>query len=367
MRRPNGTGSITELKGNRRNKYMVRKTAGMEVDHENERVVQKQVVIGYASTKKEAMQILENYNANPYDINARKLTFAELYEKVYTSKVGNVSKSSLDSYTYSFKNCEPLHNRVFTDLKLGDLQTMIDESDKNYPTLKKVVTLLKLMYDYAMKFDLVSKDYSDYLDLSKKKQEHIEKADDKKHFTHDEVRLLWSEREDEFIQSILVLIWTGLRINEFLTLKKEDVNIEEKWFNIVDGKTSNSIRKMPIADIIYPYFEKWYHDGECEYLYHNAKDQPIKYDTYLRSYKKVMETFSMDYTPHATRHTFNSLLADLEIYSSTRSRLMGHASGNVTETVYTHLDMSVLFKAVNQLELILDKDWQKKRDAIRNG
>ena len=80
-----------------------------------------------------------------------------------------------------------------------------------------------------------------------------------------------------------------------------------------------------------------------------------------------METFSMDYTPHATRHTFNSLLADLEIYSSTRSRLMGHASGNVTETVYTHLDMSVLFKAVNQLELILDKDWQKKRDAIRNG
>ena len=152
-----------------------------------------------------------------------------------------------------------------------------------------------------------------------------------------------------------------------LTLKKEDVNIEEKWFNIVDGKTSNSIRKMPIADIIYPYFEKWYHDGECEYLYHNAKDQPIKYDTYLRSYKKVMETFSMDYTPHATRHTFNSLLADLEIYSSTRSRLMGHASGNVTETVYTHLDMSVLFKAVNQLELILDKDWQKKRDAIRNG
>ena len=57
MRRPNGTGSITELKGNRRNKYMVRKTVGMEVDHENERVVQKQVVIGYASTKKEAMQI----------------------------------------------------------------------------------------------------------------------------------------------------------------------------------------------------------------------------------------------------------------------------------------------------------------------
>ena len=367
MRRPNGTGSITKLKGNRRKKYMVRKTVGMEVDHEKERVVQKQVTIGYASTMKEAVQLLENYNANPYDINARKLTFAELYEKVYASKENTVSKSSLDSYLYAFKNCEPLHNRLFADLKLGDLQNLIDKSGKSYPTLKKVVTLLKLMYEYAMKFGLVSKDYSEYLDLSKKKQEHIEKTEDEKHFTHDEVRLFWAEKNDEFIQTILVLMWTGLRINEFLNLKKEDVNLEERWFNIVAGKTNSSVRKMPIADIIYPYFEKWYYDGDCEYLYHNAMDKPVKYDTYLRGFKKVMEAFNLVYTPHATRHTFNSLLADLEIYPSTRSRLMGHASGNVTETVYTHLDMSVLLKAVNELEWILDKDWQKKRDVIRNG
>lgn len=367
MRRPNGTGSITKLKGNRRNKYMIRKTIGMEVDHEKERVVQKQVTIGYAATMKEALQKLENYNANPYDLTASKLTFAELYEKVYEWKENKVSKSSLDSYRYAFNNCEPLHDRIFADLKLGDLQNLIDKSEKNFPTLKKVVTLLKLMYEYAMKFDIVNKDYSEFLDLSKKRQEHVEKTEDEKHFTHDEVRFLWEKRDDKFVQTILILTWTGLRISEFLNLKKSDVNLEERWFNIVAGKTNNSVRKMPIADIIYPYFEEWYYDGECEYLYHNAQDQPVKYDTYLRRYKKVMETFNMEYTPHATRHTFSSLLADLEIYPSTRSRLMGHAAGNVTETVYTHLDMSVLRKAINELAWILDKDWQKKRDAIRNG
>ena len=72
----------------------------------------------------------------------------------------------------------------------------------------------------------------------------------------------------------------------------------------------------------------------------------------------------MNYTPHAARHTFNSLLADLEIYQSTRSKLMGHSEGNVTETVYTHLDMKVLLNAVNQLERILDENWTPNNDSV---
>ncbi len=364
MKRPNGTGSITKLSGARRNKYMVRKTIGIELDKENERSKQKQVVIGYAPTKKEALEMLENYNANPYDLRSGKLTFSELYHRFYASKEPLVKNASLEAYEYGYNNCTQLHNRVFASLRLGDLQNVIDSSEKNYPTLKKVQTLLKQLYAYALKFDLVTKDYSKYLDLTAKRIEHEEKCEDDKHFTHDEVRLLWKQREDIFCQSILALIWTGLRITEFLELKKEDVNLQDRYFIIKQGKTSNSIRKMPIADIIYPYFKKWYYDGECEYLYHNNKNKPVRYDSYLRQFKKYLEVFGMNYTPHAARHTFNSLLADLEIYQSTRSKLMGHSEGNVTETVYTHLDMKVLLNAVNQLERILDENWTPNNDSV---
>ena len=43
---------------------------------------------------------------------------------------------------------------------------------------------------------------------------------------------------------------------------------------------------------------------------------------------------------------------------------MGHSEGNVTETVYTHLDMKVLLNAVNQLERILDENWTPNNDSV---
>ena len=48
MRLPNGYGSISKLPGNRRNKFLVRKTVGTELDHEKGKVNYKQLIIGYA-------------------------------------------------------------------------------------------------------------------------------------------------------------------------------------------------------------------------------------------------------------------------------------------------------------------------------
>ena len=81
MRLPNGYGSISKLPGNRRNKFLVRKTVGTELDHEKGKVNYKQLIIGYAPTKKAALEMLNEYNQNPYDVSAAKTTFEELYRK----------------------------------------------------------------------------------------------------------------------------------------------------------------------------------------------------------------------------------------------------------------------------------------------
>lgn len=113
---------------------------------------------------------------------------------------------------------------------------------------------------------------------------------------------------------------------------------------------------MPIADAVYPFFESWYNNGDHEYLFLNEKHpgKPVSYDQYLKNFKRLMESLGWKYTTHATRHTFNSLLADIGISSTVRSKLCGHSVGNITETVYTHLDMSVLLEAVNKLECFID-------------
>ena len=352
MRLPNGTGSISKLSGNRRNKYVVRKTIGTTLDHEKGSVKYDQVIIGYAPTKKDALNMLNEYNSNPYDISAAKSTFADVYQKVYDYKKKLVSESSLKAYDYAFKNCYELHNKKFSELRLSDLQGVIDRSNKNFPTLKKIFVLFRIMYDYAMKYDICGKDYSQYVDLTAKKSVYASKDEDEKYLTHDEVKALWERKDDKFCQSILVLMWTGLRISEFLNLKKEDINLEEHYFTIPRGKTLNAKRDVPIADIIYPFIENWYKNNDGEYLYKNEKHPgtPVSYDQYLNAFRTFMKKMDMDYTPHATRHTFTSLLADLDVSTTIRAKLNGQSISNITDAVYTHLDMSVLLETVNKLE-----------------
>lgn len=356
MRRPNGSGSISKLSGKRRNKYVVRKTVGTEVDHEKGKVKFKQAIIGYAPTKKAAEELLASYIESPYDLESAKLTFKEIYRRTYESKVGTVSDSSLEAYEYAFKLCEPLHNRPFSELRLTDLQNLVDNCGKNFPTLRKIDVILSLMYDYGMKYDIVGKDYSQYVDYAKHKAIYVGKQEEEKHMTHDEVKTMWKRKDDEFCQSVLILMWTGLRVGEFLQLKKEDVHLDEHYFVIPKGKTVNATRKVPIADVIMPFFERLYNDGDYMYLYHTQSSDPEKsvpYDTYLTTFKTLMKSMGWNYTPHAARHTFSSLLADLKVNDIIRSTLMGHSKGNITNTVYTHLDMSVLLEEVNKLECFI--------------
>jgi len=113
---------------------------------------------------------------------------------------------------------------------------------------------------------------------------------------------------------------------------------------------------------VLPFFERWYHDSDYIYLYRRNKtgiNNHVSYDHYLGDFKALMEIFGWEYTPHAAKHTFNSLSADLGVSSTIRSKLCDHSVGNATETVYTHLDMSTLLEAVNKPEYFIS-DIDKK-------
>ena len=79
MKLPNGFGSIYKLKGNRRNPYMVVLTTGYVKVKNN--MKREKMILGYYSTKKEALVALTEYHENPYDIKVHTITFAEVYEK----------------------------------------------------------------------------------------------------------------------------------------------------------------------------------------------------------------------------------------------------------------------------------------------
>ena len=151
MKLPNEYGSVVKLSGKRRKPYQVRKTTGWHYDKEKDRQVQDMITVGYAATRAEGLQMLAEYNNNPFDTKAAKMTFSDVYEEWSKRKYPTVSKSNVKGYTASYKACGTLYNKVFKDIRLVDLQNVIDTCGKNYPTLRKIKVLFNQLYDYALK------------------------------------------------------------------------------------------------------------------------------------------------------------------------------------------------------------------------
>lgn len=335
MKLPNGYGSVYRLHGNRRKPWAVRVTVSRDP--------WKYRYLGYYESQEEALTALALYNKDPFDLDARSITFAEVYEKWSAEHYQKISASAIRAYRAAYIPCAPLYGMPFADIRLAHLQGTIDQCGKNHPTMEKMKLLMSQLYTFAMRNDLCTKDYSEYVDIQQYKDRNPD-GTDRKPFTADEIRSLWS-RSDQDASIILMLIYTGVRISELLDLKKEDVNLEGQYFNVTAAKTAAGVRKVPIADRILPFFREWMDRSPCEYLLCSATGKHMIYRTYL-----IRHWTEADHKPHDTRHTCISMLADAGVDERIIKRIVGHKGTGVTETVYTHLDFQLLLDAVNLLK-----------------
>ena len=338
------------MSGKRRRPYMIRKTIGWEYDPVKDKQVQKYAVIGYAATKAEAMQMLAEYNQNPFDVKAAKATFQDVYDQWSKVKYPTISKSNVHGYEASYRVCGTLYNKVFKEIRLVDLQFVVDTCGKNYPTLKKLKGLFNQLYEFAMKNDICNKDYSEYVDILRYKDKNPDKRDHNK-FEKAEIDRLWQITDQPYYQIVLMLIYNGCRISEFLDLKKENINLQEQYFDVVSSKTENGIRRVPIADKVLPYYKAWYEGSDCEYLIHTPDHKHFEYRNYYDSYwTPLMESLGFEHKPHDTRHTCISMLVEAHVDQTMIKKIVGHSGAmTLTERVYTHLDIEALVEAVNKI------------------
>ncbi len=111
-----------------------------------------------------------------------------------------------------------MDSKIFKDLKLIDLQHVVDTCGKNYPTLRKLKVLFNQLYDYAIKNDICNKNYSEFVDIVRYKDRNPNKYDRNK-FDKKEIDRIWEQKDDKYYQIVLMLIYNGLRVSELLDLK----------------------------------------------------------------------------------------------------------------------------------------------------
>ena len=340
MKNPNGYGSVYKLSGKRRKPFIARKTIGWTDDGK-----QQYETIGYFETRTLAMNALANYNTNPYDIEKAKVTFSELYEKWSEQHFGKVSENAIVNYKVAYKYCEPLYEMKFSDIRKNHMQSVIDNSGKAFPTRKLIKTLLNQLYNYAIENDISDKKYSQYIDIGKNEGKLKRKP-----FTAEEIETLFNNEDKlEFVDTILIMIYTGMRVGELLSIKHENVFLDKRYMIGGIKTEAGKDRLIPIHTKILPFIEKWYKNN-TEYLISNAKRSQMQYSNYRREkFDNIMEKLRMEHNPHECRHTFASLMDSAGANKLCIKRIMGHASQDITDKVYTHKDIQELIDSVDLL------------------
>lgn len=324
MRLPNGFGSVYKLSGNRRRPFVVKKT-----------IDGKQRPLGYFETHDAALTFLLKYNHEPTGLTA---TFADIYEQWKPTKWPALSESSRAAYENSFRHLSRLHDKTMSRLKYLDLQAAMDDVRKiaGYSTQKKCRVLMSQLSQFAIKREMATTDYSRYVEIDRHRVVYK-----KRPFTVREINRLWKQSDDEAVQDALILLYTGLRIGEYLALRPQDIKIRERYIDIRHSKTQAGVRRVPISKRILPF------------LAARKRQQVIcsadTYDTFRRHWNRTMKQLSMHHTPHECRHTLASLLDSAGVNDTAIKMILGHARRGVTKAVYTHKTLRELRKAVDNL------------------
>ena len=354
MRNPNGFGCVYKAPGNRRKPYIARITIGWN----DETGRQQFKNIGSYVTYKEAMAALTDYNADPYDIDASRITFAELYDKWSNNKFPKISNSMMLSYKNAFKACKEIHDLPFITIKKHQIQTVITNSDKTFSGKERMKMLISQMSDYAMESDIIKKNYCKCeIDLGDKPDKSIIRIP----FTEDEIKTLYkSLHVYRYTDTILMMIFSGVRPSELLLVETENVHLDENYFICGIKNSSSKNRKVPISSFVRPFFEKYYNEAIAsgsKWLIQNTEGQQMKYSNYNRDkFHKIMERLELEHRPHDGRHTFASMMDKIEANKLCTQLIMGHSPRVLIENVYVHKTVEELQTEIDKLESLFNLD-----------
>lgn len=224
-------------------------------------------------------------------------------------------------------------------------QRIIDgmrKSGLSYSSLKKVRSLISLLSQYASKIELANKNYAPLLSIGKNKQVRPHKP-----FSRQKINRLWKAVCNDNVDTVLILLYTGMRVGELLHLHKSDVNIRQRFIRITKSKTAAGIRVIPIHSRIMP-LVLCRMDSPGTALITDASGKPYDYSRYCIAWRAVMQLINATgHTTHDCRHTVTTLLDNAGANETAKRRILGHASGDVTERVYTHKILGSSGNALN--------------------
>lgn len=150
-----------------------------------------------------------------------------------------------------------------------------------------------------------------------------------------------------FYVYIYLLLNTGCRSSELLTLTWDNVDLDRQYFIVRNSLSKNrktvykplNNQALQVFDVLPVVHHQW--------VFYNPKTD-FRYKTFRRAWLWALEQSGLDCRIHDLRHTFASLLVSNGVPIYHVSQLLGHSDTRITQR-YAHLSPNNLLGVVNQL------------------
>ena len=184
-------------------------------------------------------------------------------------------------------------------------------------------------------------------------------------FTYEQIAYLWnfkprrkgrqqeSQQEREtFIRDFwLMLLYTGTRADELLSVYTANIFLDDNYF-IGGLKTDAGInREIPIHPAVKHLFEKYY-NPENEFLFMQPNGNKVDYDYYLYHFQNNFVKFHpevAEHTAHDARHMLRNELRKLGVKDIIINSIIGHSNDDVGDDVYSHVSIEEKQEAIKMV------------------
>ena len=152
---------------------------------------------------------------------------------------------------------------------------------------------------------------------------------------------------------IELMISSGLRVSECVSLKIQDINKEEKTIHVKLGKGDKdriTIISQSTLDKLKTYLEK--RKNNSEYIFSTKSGKPIttKLPQKILPILTKKAGINKPITPHVLRHTFATLLLENGTNLRIIQELLGHTNLQTTQ-IYAHISKDQIKNIKNPLDI----------------
>ena len=194
MKLPNGYGSVIKLSGKRRKPYAARITTSWSPDGK-----QVKKYLGCFKTRQDAYKALADFNDNPFDLETKKITFAQLFERWQKFKYKDSDFPA--EYSAAYKKLAPLYNMPFADIRKRHIQMLIDNLKVGHSSKNHIKSLCTMLFKYAIDLEIVATNYASLVELPPKEQSEIHQP-----FTPEALQILWQNADDFTVRLALIFV-----------------------------------------------------------------------------------------------------------------------------------------------------------------